>query len=339
MLSDPLRITHVVTNANFAGTERYVVDVSNELAARGHDVLVVGGDPVVVPRELAGPRWSPGATTWEALRELRRSGRRDVVHSHIARSDFVALAADPWTRARRISTRHITAPRGYRAPVRLLGRGVRRLLHREIAVSAWTSAQLDRPADAVLINGVPPAAAGALPRERVVLMAQRLAPEKDTSTGLRAWAASDLRDQGWRLVIAGSGELEDALAKEVAALGITDSVDMTGWVGDLDVRLRTCGLFLAPAPSEPCGLTLLEAMARATPVVAAGAGGHRETIGSLADAALFPPGDAARAAELLNDLGASEPTRNAYGAALRRLQQEKFTISTHVDGLLAVYRS
>lgn len=339
MTTAPLRITHVVTNANFAGTERYVVDVSNELAARGHDVLVVGGDPTRVPQGLAGVRWSAGPTAAEALRALRRAGRRDVVHSHIAKSDYVALMAAPWTRARRISTRHITAPRGFRAPVRLLGKGLRRLLHREIAVSAWTSAQLDQPSDAVLVNGVPPAPAGPRVREPVVLMAQRLAPEKDTSTGLRAWAASGLRSQGWRLVVAGSGELEDQLTEEVRALGIADSVEMAGWVNDIDARLQTCGILLAPAPTEPCGLTLLEAMARATPAVAAAAGGHRETIGALEGAAMFPPGDALRAAELLDELGSSADARALYGAALRHLQQERFTIATHVDGLLEIYRS
>ncbi len=38
----PLRVAHVVVTQNFAGTERYVCDVANALAALGDQVSVVG---------------------------------------------------------------------------------------------------------------------------------------------------------------------------------------------------------------------------------------------------------------------------------------------------------
>src|SRR4051812_8843820 len=43
-----MRIAHVVVTNNFAGVERYVSSVAIELALRGHEVAVVGGDQDVV---------------------------------------------------------------------------------------------------------------------------------------------------------------------------------------------------------------------------------------------------------------------------------------------------
>ena len=48
-------------------------------------------------------------------------------------------------------------------------------------------------------------------RDRVVLIAQRLQPEKRTDVGIRAFAASGLADDGWTLEIAGVGPERGAL--------------------------------------------------------------------------------------------------------------------------------
>ena len=46
--------------------------------------------------------------------------------------------------------------------------------------------------------------------------------------------------------------------------------------------MRTAGVLLAPRPDEAFGLSVVEAMARGLPVVAAGSGAHLETVGSVA---------------------------------------------------------
>src|ERR1700722_19101765 len=45
LLSARLRIAHVVCTDEFAGVERYVVNLSKELARAGCDVVVLGGAP------------------------------------------------------------------------------------------------------------------------------------------------------------------------------------------------------------------------------------------------------------------------------------------------------
>ena len=72
-------------------------------------------------------------------------------------------------------------------------------------------------------------------REPVVLVAQRLEPEKRTDVALRAWAASGLADRGWRLQIAGDGaERDDLECSWPTHFRIEDSVDFLGRAQDVD---------------------------------------------------------------------------------------------------------
>ncbi len=334
-----LRITHAVGTQNFSGLERYAVEVATTQAARGHDVEVLGGKQSVMQTMLSGTgvRWSPGGNTAELMRSLLRTGRRDVVHSHITKADYCASATAPVTRASLISTRHITAARGWTRPAKLVAPLVRRRLALEITVSDWTNSHLVPPADVVLLNGVRPAAPHVPTPDRVVVMAHRLAPEKDTTTGLRAWALSGLADAGWALHVAGVGPEREALDKEVKTLGVEDSVTFLGFVEDVDALFRRSRILLAPAPTEPCGLSILEAMAMGLPVVASGSGGNLETVGSLPGAAVFPPGDAGAAAALLARLAGDDDALGSYGRALLDLHRERFTLEGHVNQLMVLY--
>lgn len=335
----PMKITEVVTTDVFAGTERYVVEVSRQLARRGHSVTVVGGDPAPMIRWTEPDvRWLPGASTREAVRSLIRGGGCDVVHSHMTKADYVGAMTAPVTRAGRVSTRHITAPRGHSRAARALAPLLRRSLHAELTVSEWTSQQLERPADVVLLNGVRAVPDGPEHRERLILVAQRLAPEKDTATAIRAFATSGLAASGWDLTVAGNGDEQPRLERLASELGVAHRVSFPGWVDDVPALYDRASMLLAPAATEPCGLTVIEAMAHGLPVIAAAAGGHLETVGQHSAAALFEPGDAAAAARHLVRLADDPQTRRAYGSTLQALQRDRLTIEAHVDRLEAVYR-
>ncbi len=256
----------------------------------------------------------------------------------MTKADYVATATAATTRAARISTRHITVPRGHTAMARRVAPWVRRSLRAEVAVSEWTSQQLERPADVVLLNGVAVAPESTVVREDVIVVAQRLAPEKDTTTAVGAFAVSGLARRGWRLVIAGSGEEQATLQRLAVAHGVADSTEFRGWVDDVAQLYDRAAILLAPAPTEPCGLTVIEAMAHGLPVVAAAAGGHLETVGQHSGAALFTPGDVRAAADQLVRLADDPAGRRAYGESLRTLQRDRLTIGAHVDRLEALYR-
>ncbi len=79
-------------------------------------------------------------------------------------------------------------------------------------------------------------------------------------------------------------------------------------------------------------------MAAGLPVVAADGGAHRETIGPASPGTLFPPGDAAEAARILDALGADPARRADLAAAGRARFEAEYTIETHVDRLEALYQ-
>ncbi len=343
--TNSLRLTEVVASDAFAGTERYVVDVSVELAGRGHDVHVVGGAPGVMP-DLLGPavRWSPGATAPAAMSALVRGGRRDVVHGHLTHGEFAAFAAAPVTLGRRLATRHVLHPRGHGRVGRAVGRLVRAELWAEVAVSEFVAASVRPRSDAVLLNGTRAVSTTSAPVQAtegpgVVLVAQRLEREKATDVVVRAFAASGLAARGWRLAVAGQGPEAGPLRALADGLGVGAAVDLLGWVADVPALMRSSAVFVAPAPREPCGLSVLEAMAHGLPVLASDAGGHRETVGTVPGARTFGAGDVEACAVALRELGADAEGRAAYGAALRERQSGSFSIGAHVDGLERLYRS
>ena len=342
-VSHKASIVHIVITHDFAGTERYVCDVAARQAAHGHDVVVIGGDPARMVHEL-GPHVHHmiGGTPRDAITSLARLGQRDVVHAHMTLAEAAALLTRPRHRGRIVATRHFAQHRGSS----LLGRAVTPMLRwsgaLQIAISDFVAHRLERRPDLVLHNGVANddrvnTADGADEAPKRVLLAQRLSPEKDSRTALKAWGLAGLGTRGWTLEIAGEGVERPALEALAIELGIAESTRFIGFDQQIRSRMRNAAAFIATAPAEPLGLAVLEAMSCGLPVLAAGSGGHCETVGSAAQPMLFRPGHAQELANLLSTLETSPNSVAAYGLRLREVQRTRFNIDRHVSRLLVIY--
>lgn len=330
-------MTHVIATDAFAGTERYVAEVASRSARRGHDVLVLGGDPSTMPQAVAPAKWAPATDVRGACRALARSRRPDIVHAHLTVAETAAFLTFPLHRAPVVSTRHIAARRGSSAPAKALSRVLNRFLRLQIAISGHVGASIERPPDVVLWNGVPSSDAAYDETSRIVLAVQRLEQEKDAATAIRAWAASGLDQQGWELHLAGDGSQRAALERLVADLRLI-GVRFLGAVDDVPDRLAASALVLASSKQEGLGLAVLEAMAAGRPVVATAVGGHLETL--PADyPGFFPVGDAACAGRLLRELAGDPSRRRQLGEELRTRQRDLFEVERHVDGLSGAYEA
>ena len=328
----PLRITHAVRSDSFAGVERYVSEVATELAARGHVVTVIGGDPALMRSALpAEVTYRAASTSSEVARKLTGLRSQDIVHAHMSAAEVAAVLTRPIHRASVVATRHFAARRGRTGPSRLVTRAVARGLALEISISQFV-ADRSGPGSVVLHNGVRDQPAGEH-RDRTVLVMQRLEAEKDTATAVRAFAAADLASDGWRLQLAGRGSEEADVRSLAQSLGV--DVEVLGFVADPSAVLSRAGILLAPAPAEPFGLTVVEAMASGTPVLAAAGGAHAETLGTQAH--LFPPGAHEMAAAGLRALAADDGARRADGVRLRARQQQMFGVERHAAALLDAY--
>jgi len=327
----PLHVVQVVCTDAFAGVERYVCLLANGLASLGFTVTVIGGNPERMQQELGHgvKSFHPANNILSAFLRLSTLRSVDIVHAHMTAAEFASVLSRCVSRNKLVVTRHFAAERGKTRAGHYASMLINTQIDGEIAVSHFV-AQFCREDATVISPGVcnqSPTSESL--RQHRVLVAQRLEPEKDTSTALRAWATSGLGHEGWNLDIAGSGSEAALLRSLTLELGISDSVQFHGFRSNISYWMGISSLLLATAPSEPFGLSVVEAMASGLPVVASAAGGHLETVGLHDQAALFPPGDHLAAASLLRDLANDADQRHQYGEALRLIQMHCFNDNDH----------
>ena len=336
-----MRITHLIRSDGWAGVERHVAALCCEQARQGHDVRLIGGDPAIVPGWLgeAEVAFSPVRTLPQAVLALKRVPVPDVLHVHMTAAELAAVMSWRMRHVPVVSTRHFAEVQGSRIVSRPLVRLAARRVRATISISQYVADCIERPS-AVVLSGVAPRAAGltAASREPVVLLVQRLQPEKNSGVALRAFAASGLAARGWRMDVAGGGPLLPTLDRLAGDLGVDGAIRFLGRRSDVPRLMSTAGILVAPHDREGYGLSVVEAMASGLPVVAAAGGGHLETVGRVPGAALFPPGDVDQAADLLRTLALDVPAREAYGTLLRDVQQRELTVTNQTRATERVYR-
>jgi glycosyltransferase involved in cell wall biosynthesis len=172
----------------------------------------------------------------------------------------------------------------------------------------------------------------------VVLNVAALTTHKDHWTLLAA--AQRLRSlvPEARVVIAGEGELRQALEARARALDLAGRVVFAGFRTDLDRLLPASTVFCLSSHLEGLGTSLLDAMAFGLPVVATAAGGIPEAVLDGVNGRLVPPRDPAALAAALAAIIGDEDRRRSYGAAGRQRFLERFTADHMVAETLAVLR-
>jgi glycosyltransferase involved in cell wall biosynthesis len=332
-----MRLTHVVCTDAFAGVEQYIAYVSRQQRADGHAVTVLGGSEPEMRSAIGDVdvAWGPARSVFAAQRALLRTDA-DVIHVHMTAAEIAAVSTKPLHRKPIVATLHFAQPRGGDRRRARWYRSIERFLDAQVAISEFVASRADVACD-VIPNGIP----WELPtghRGPVVLVAQRLEEEKDTTVALDAWARADLAARGWRLDVAGQGSQLEALIAHADELGISESVAFLGFVPDVKERMTRASVFLATAPEEPFGLSVVEAMAAGTPVVATAGGAHVETIGVSARQWLFEPGSAEACADALLGLAEDRAERDRYGRVLHERWSTTYSIEHHCAELEAVYR-
>jgi len=325
----------------FAGVESHVARLACAQAEAGDEVVVIGGDPARMAAAVDGAvRLVPARSVTEVVKAVRHWQRgADVVHAHMTAAEIACATALLGSSKALVVTRHFARLRGSN-PVSSLAAGTAaNRVRAQMAISDYVARSIGGTSTVihpgVLSTG---STIQASQRRRVVLIAQRLEAEKETEVAMTAFARSGLAGEGWRLELAGGGAQRGGLEVLAAQLDIASSTDFLGHHGDVAQLMQRAAVLLAPCRVEGLGLAVLEGMAEALPVVAVGAGGHLETVGSVPGAALHAPGDAEAAGSMLATLALDPAARDAYGAALQRAQRERFTPEHQARETAAVYR-
>jgi glycogen(starch) synthase len=146
-------------------------------------------------------------------------------------------------------------------------------------------------------NGVDPALwklPGTAPtREPLVVAWGRVQYEKGFQVLVRAIAELRSRIPEVRCIIAGRGSYLPELQTQIDVEGVTDIVDLAGFVPDDDLRrvLQRAGCVIIPSLYEPFGIVALEGMAAGAPTIVARTGGLAEIVDGTGAGLLFEPGN------------------------------------------------
>lgn len=220
-----------------------------------------------------------------------------------------------------------------------------------VAVSAYSRSQLLRivpPAewDKVKVIGCgleddyfvaePPP----LPPAPVFLCVARLSAEKAHLILLEAFARVRREHPAARLVLAGDGEMRGEIEARIAALGLGDAVEITGWVDAAEVRARIAAAHALVCPSfiEGLPVVIMEAAAMARAVIATYVAGIPELVVPGETGWLVPAGDVAGLARAMAESAAAAPERlAAMGRAGQARCRQDHSIATEAGKLRALY--
>lgn len=117
-------------------------------------------------------------------------------------------------------------------------------------------------------------------KEKVVTFLGRLTFQKGPEYFVEAAKLILEKDDNVRFVMAGNGDMFEALIKRVAELNMGDKFHFTGFLkgADVDKMFLLSDVFVMPSVSEPFGLVPLEAMRSNVPVVISKQSGVSEVL-------------------------------------------------------------
>jgi glycosyltransferase involved in cell wall biosynthesis len=168
-----------------------------------------------------------------------------------------------------------------------------------------------------------------------VLYLGRLSPEKGVATLLSAWES--LREPPL-LKIAGTGPLEEDVRHAAAR---SSHIEYLGFASDelVDRTMKEAAYLVIPSLNyEGFPKTIVEALARGTPVVASRLGAMEEAIEDGVTGRLFTAGDPADLASVVGDLQRNPHATSAMRGPARSAFVERYTPDRNYAIMTEIYR-
>lgn len=363
-----MKILHLCSHLEAGGITTYVTTVANALSARGHQVTVASGGGVW-ERQLAGSvrhRRLPLDTSaecspqvwwagWQLSRGLRQE-RPDVVHAHTRVAQVVAHGlwlrhhlpyvttwhgfyrprwGRRWWPCTGAVTMAISEPVAahlrevFRVPAERI-----RLVPHGIDVAAFAE-PLDPRDDATLRQQwrLPP-------HDPVIGTVARLVPDKGVDQLLHGFRYVTTKCSGAHLLIVGDGPDRPALQRLAGRLGIARRVRFAGSLPDTRAALALMDVFVfLPASREGFGLSLLEAMASARPIVSVQRGGGSSWVLQQSGVGVTIPADEPlRLGRVLVELLDDRARSRELGAQAQDIARSRYDLARMVTQVEQVYQ-
>jgi glycosyltransferase involved in cell wall biosynthesis len=364
--ADRIRVVEVLATGSNGGAQEHLYSLLTRVDRSRFDISVVSltsgsavrklqraGIPVMV---IDDP---DDAIAVGALSAHLASIRPDVVHNHMYRAELVgtraaiALGEVGLGRPYVVSTVHSSRVRTAEDREQL--RRLTPQMDRLIAVSESIVAKLhDEGRTAVPIdliyNGVDlqrydhqePCCTlrdeyGMEPGSQIVGVVARLEPEKGHPTLLEAWPAVLRSVPDAYLLVIGEGSRREELEALSRRLRIAHRVVFTGRRDDVPAVTAALDVSVLPSYREAQGLSILEAMALARPVVASSVGGIPEMIEDGVTGLLVEPHDTDGLSRAISRLLVDHPYVDMLARQGHDLVHDRFCIELMVEAVEGIY--
>ncbi|MBI3615368.1 MAG: glycosyltransferase family 4 protein [Candidatus Omnitrophica bacterium] len=371
-----MKILQITSHLNVGGITRYILALSKQLLARGHQVVIAsgGGELELQVREMGIEHWRvPFKTSAEfspqvfwGIRELAarlgvepasRSEPVDLIHAHTRVGQVVAARI-----SRRLNIPYVTTWHGIYK--RRLSRKLWPCTGRmTIAISGPVRQHLQEyfqiPEERIrcIYNGIDTAHYASAPDPSAVERyreSHQIPAGRPVIGGIGRLAAGRVKGFDSLLVsahllkktfpdiqvlIVGDGPRRPFLEDVARRLGVRDQVRFLGASGDVRLPLALMDVFIFSSRwPEAFGLTLVEAMAAAKPVVATKVGAVPEIVEHNVSGWLVPVEDPDSLAQGIARLLRDRATASRLGRAAQIRAREMFSVDRMVSEIEQVYR-
>jgi glycosyltransferase involved in cell wall biosynthesis len=171
----------------------------------------------------------------------------------------------------------------------------------------------------------------------VVASVGRLVEQKDYPTQLTGFAAAVQTEPRLQMLLIGDGPLHDSLQALAAKLGIEPRVKFLGYRADVSELLQAVDIFTVASVFEPYGVSVLEAKANGTPILASAVDEIPQILSNGASGYLFEAGSAASYAAGLLEMTRNPQLRAGMAERAYREAQEMHGLTAMIDTYQRLY--
>jgi glycosyltransferase involved in cell wall biosynthesis len=346
-----VRIAEFASARVLNGAARNCLALSDALAERGHEVLVLHRPELEVDRtahprlRFAATRFGRGPQELVELAKRLSNFQADVIHTHMSSAHSYGALLRAFWRVPTVATAHarhfqlhwpfndkVIAPSASTASYH---RRVNRISAKKLVVIPNFIDAAARPTATGEARSEARARLGLDPDVLTIGSVADLTAGKRPSDLVEA--ARPLIEKGAVLAIAGAElDADEAARVRSMAQGLEDRVRLLGRRADIAEILPAFDVFALASEREEMPMAVLEAMAAALPVVAVDVGGMDELVIEGETGMLIGPRDVAALSARLGRLASDRDLRVRLGAAGRQRALEVFGREPIVDRLEAV---
>ena len=352
-----MRILQISSARSIGGGERHLIDLSNELTKRGHDVFigVIPGSPLPdaldqIPSDHIAEfplRNALDVPTAVRIGRFARDKKIELINAHFAKDYPVTAAAARIVGVPLILTRHVLFPMN--GLHRIFLRDVRYVIAPSNAVSRSLRAQgLFSPEKIVTIRyGLDIDRFPERPYVRSETLrvgsVGNLDPVKGFDIFIRAAEIVSKEISGVRFKIVGEdrsrdGRNENDLRRLIGRANLHDTVELAGWSSDIADVLSDIDIFVSASRSESFGFVIAEAMLSGVPVIATETEGAKEIISDPSLGRLVPVASVEHLAEAILELISNRSRREQLMAPGRDHIINNFSLKRMADETEALYK-